>query len=206
MFITSVKDADRLAGFEAGDDDDERSREATARADPLGAFDDEAALDGRDEVSGSGPADNAAAAAAVRTSCCCSNWFSGEVGSGGAIADDDMRWLDDGREVATVEMALVDCAPDNADDVDAVAVADDDAEAADADASEGNADMGADTTAVSDAVSVNRDDARGTNVCSIGTDATAAFFFAAAAAAAVCAVLVAAAKSALVTSSSSSNA
>ena len=96
MFITSVKDADRLAVFEA--DDDERSKEATARADPLGIFDEEAALEGRDATD-SGPADMAAAAAAVRTSCCCSNWFSGEVGSGGAIAADDMRWLDDGREV-----------------------------------------------------------------------------------------------------------
>ena len=102
MFITSVNDADRLAGFEADDDEDEeedeRSKEAAARADPLGIFDDEAALDGRDAID-SGPADRAAAAAAVRTSCCCSNWFSGEVGSGGAIAAADMRWPDGGREV-----------------------------------------------------------------------------------------------------------
>lgn len=103
MFITSVKDADRLVGFEADDDEDEeedeRSKEAAARADPFGKFDAEVALDGRDEVNESGPADSAAAAAAVRTSCCCSNWFSGEVGSGGAIAAADMRWPDGGREV-----------------------------------------------------------------------------------------------------------
>ena len=79
------------------DDDDDISKEAAARADPYGMLDyeEDIALEGRD--AGSGPADSAAVAAAERTSCWCSNWFSGEVGSGAAMAADDTRWPDDGR-------------------------------------------------------------------------------------------------------------
>ena len=91
-------------------------------------------------------------------------------------------------------MALGPVEMDEADDED-----DDDNETDDV-AEEGRLDMGADTTASAEAASVSRDDARGTNVCSIGTAATAGFLLAA--------VLVdeAADKSVLAISSSSSNA
>ncbi len=76
--------------------------------------------------------------------------------------------------------------------------ADDEDDVDDTAADGGKEDRGADTTASAEAVSVRRDDARGTNVCSIGTAATAGFFLEAAVAAAD--------RSVLAISSSSSNA